>query len=104
MELRNRTIGEDNSPDMEDEEEALIEPDGDGVKNTEDKKSGIAGDERNILVLLFLYILQVLQYNVSNFYHIQIYNPFTGNTSWAGSSHTTDPDKQKCELQATGRV
>merc|ERR1712227_983204 len=58
MELRNRTIGEDNSPDMEDEEEALIEPDGDGVKNTEDKKSGIAGDERNILVLLFLYILQ----------------------------------------------
>ena len=67
MELRNRTIGEDNSPDMEDEEEALIEPDGDGVKNTEDKKSGIAGDERNILVLLFLYILQVLQYNVINF-------------------------------------
>ena len=67
MELRNRTIGEDNSPDMEDEEEALIEPDGDVVKNTEDKKSGIAGDERNILVLLFLYILQVLQYNVSNF-------------------------------------
>ena len=69
MELRNRTIGEDNSPDMEDEEEALIEPDGDGVKNTntEDNKSGIAGDERNILVLLFLYILQVLQYNVSNF-------------------------------------
>jgi len=46
------------SPDMEDEEEALIEPDGDAVKNTEDKKSGIAGDERNILVLLFLYILQ----------------------------------------------
>jgi len=58
MELRNRTIGDDNSPDMEDEEEALIEPDGDAVKNTEDKKSGIAGDERNILVLLFLYILQ----------------------------------------------
>ena len=62
MELRNRTIGEDNGPEMEDEEEALIEPaggEGDAVKNSENKKSGIAGDERNILVLLFLYILQV---------------------------------------------
>ena len=102
MELRNRTIGEDNSPDMEDEEEALIEPDGDGVKNTEDKKSGIAGDERNILVLLFLYILQVLHiiimFAISNTSRLRFTILFSGNTSWAGSSYTIDPDKQKCEL------
>ena len=62
MQLRNRTLGDET--DMWDEEEALIDPEqgegeeGDG-RETDDTKKGIAGDERNILVLLFLYVLQV---------------------------------------------
>lgn len=59
MELRNRTIGED-SEDKAEEEEALLEPSVD-VKLSHSQsaeKSGIAGDEKSILVLLFLYILQ----------------------------------------------
>ena len=52
--LRNRSqVGED------EEHEVLIEP-SDEDDPTKKGKSGIAGDERNILVLLFLYILQVL--------------------------------------------
>jgi len=50
--LRNRSqVGED------EEHEVLIEP-SDEDDPTKKGKSGIAGDERNILVLLFLYILQ----------------------------------------------
>ena len=57
MNLRNRAI-----PEMsgEDEDEELLIQEDDEEEN-EDKveiKSGVAGDERNILVLLFLYILQ----------------------------------------------
>ena len=72
MNLRNRTIGEDsNNHDLEEEEEALISDETDvspstsrksrgkkELKRQEQEKSGIAGDERNILVLLFLYVLQ----------------------------------------------
>ena len=62
MELRNRTIGEE-SKNMSEEEEALIEPDVDvrdgSGETVTSEKTGIAGDERNILVLLFLYVLQV---------------------------------------------
>ena len=53
-ELRNRGQNSD-----DEEHEALIDEEESGkmkVKN----KSGIAGDEKNILVLLFLYILQVI--------------------------------------------
>ena len=59
MELRNRTIGED-MEDKDEEEEALIETPGDvkTVQSSSGEKSGIAGDERSILVLLFLYVLQ----------------------------------------------
>ena len=60
MQLRSRNLADDS--DMRDEEEALIEDtedeEVDGGGGGEDKK-GIAGDERNILVLLFLYVLQV---------------------------------------------
>ena len=61
MQLRSRNLADDS--DMRDEEEALIEDTEDeevdgGGGGVEDKK-GIAGDERNILVLLFLYVLQV---------------------------------------------
>ena len=58
MQLRNRSLGDET--DMRDEEEALIDPEEEKEgKRDEDTKKGIAGDERNILVLLFLYVLQV---------------------------------------------
>ena len=60
MQLRNRSLGDET--DMRDEEEALIDPEEEEEeegKRDEDTKKGIAGDERNILVLLFLYVLQV---------------------------------------------
>jgi len=58
MQLRNRSLGDET--DMRDEEEALIDPEEEEEedKRDEDIKKGIAGDERNILVLLFLYVLQ----------------------------------------------
>ena len=56
MELRNRTIGED-TEDKAEEEEALLEASVD-VKLPPTEKTGIAGDEKSILVLLFLYVLQ----------------------------------------------
>ena len=59
MELRNRTIGEDIENRVE-EEEALLETSVE-VKTSSSKtaeKTGIAGDEKSILVLLFLYVLQ----------------------------------------------
>ena len=61
MNLRNRTVGEDNiDHDLEEEEEALIETDvrTSDKKNSVERQESIAGDERNILVLLFLYVLQ----------------------------------------------
>ena len=63
MELRNRTIGEE--AEVEEKEVALIETSAEAavsdseVVDNGNRKSGIAGDERNILVLLFLYVLQV---------------------------------------------
>ena len=58
MELRNRTIGED-TEDKPEEEEALIEPSVEVRRASQaPEKSGIAGDEKSILILLFLYILQ----------------------------------------------
>ena len=58
MELRNRTIGED-TEDKAEEEEALIEPSVEVRRASEaPEKSGIAGDERSIAILLFLYVLQ----------------------------------------------
>ena len=62
MQLRNRSLADET--DMWDEEEALIDQDkeeGEGASRDEETKKGIAGDERNILVLLFLYVLQVCQ-------------------------------------------
>ena len=63
MQLRNRSLADET--DMWDEEEALIdqekEEEQEGSSRDEDTKKGIAGDERNILVLLFLYVLQVCQ-------------------------------------------
>ena len=73
MNLRNRTIGDDSNQDLDEEEEALISDETDAAptptsarrKGRGKKKelerqesSGIAGDEKNILVLLFLYVLQ----------------------------------------------
>ena len=61
MQLRNRSLAEET--DMRDEEEALIDPEEEVEDRIEeDTKKGIAGDERNILVLLFLYVLQVCHY------------------------------------------
>ena len=63
MELRNRTIGEE--AEVEEKEVALLETSAEAavsdseVVDNGNRKSGIAGDERNILVLLFLYVLQV---------------------------------------------
>lgn len=51
-ELRNRSQVDD------EEHEVLIEPSDEDVQIKKGEKSGVAGDERNILVLLFLYILQ----------------------------------------------
>ena len=63
MQLRNRSLADET--DMWDEEEALIdqekEEEEEEASRDEDTKKGIAGDERNILVLLFLYVLQVCQ-------------------------------------------
>eukprot|EP00091_Calanus_sinicus_P000627 TRINITY_DN10545_c0_g1_i1.p1 TRINITY_DN10545_c0_g1~~TRINITY_DN10545_c0_g1_i1.p1 ORF type:complete len:109 (-),score=34.17 TRINITY_DN10545_c0_g1_i1:66-392(-) len=52
-ELRNRSQVTD-----DEEQEVLIEPSDEDVEIKKGGKSGVAGDERNILVLLFLYILQ----------------------------------------------
>ena len=58
MELRNRTIGED-PEDKPEEEEALLEPSVEVRGPTQTtEKTGIAGDEKSILILLFLYVLQ----------------------------------------------
>ena len=60
MQLRNRSLADET--DMWDEEEALIDQEKEKeevVSRDEETKKGIAGDERNILVLLFLYVLQV---------------------------------------------
>lgn len=59
MQLRNRSLGDsaDASMNINDEEEALIEQD-EGTEPQSNNKKGLAGDEKNILVLLFLYILQ----------------------------------------------
>ena len=61
MNLRNRSIP-DTSASMEEEEVLLVQEEEEeeerGVGRKEEKK-GVAGDERNIAVLLFLYILQV---------------------------------------------
>ena len=43
--------------EQDDEEEVLIEQEEEEEMTTE--KTGVAGDERNIAVLLFLYVLQV---------------------------------------------
>ena len=61
MQLRNRSLADET--DMWDEEEALIDQEKEEEEEQggreKDAKKGIAGDERNILVLLFLYVLQV---------------------------------------------
>ena len=57
-ELRNRSQVED-----DEEHEVLIEPSEEDEQIKKAGKTGVAGDERNILVLLFLYVLQVLELN-----------------------------------------
>ena len=50
--------------ERDDEEEVLIEQEGEEEEEREQMdtgKKGVAGDERNIAVLLFLYVLQVDQ-------------------------------------------
>ena len=65
MQLRSRNLADDS--DMRDEEEALIEDtEYEEVDGGEGGKKGIAGDERNILVLLFLYVLQVSHQDCRN--------------------------------------
>ena len=107
MELRNRTIGEET--EVEDEEVALIETSAEAAVSDSEVvdsgigKSGIAGDERNILVLLFLYVLQVN----TPLWHVfrSIINLICpGHTPWLGSCHPPDTDQQECELQTAGRV
>ena len=58
MNLRSRVIA--GPEERDDEEEVLIEQEEEEgeVMDTAEKK-GVAGDERNIAVLLFLYVLQV---------------------------------------------
>ena len=105
MQLRNRSIGDET--DMWDEEEALIDPEKEegeeGARETEDTKKGIAGDERNILVLLFLYVLQVSHRKQTCLQPQCIVN-CSGHPSWPGSSDSSDPHKQECQLQAARRV
>ena len=96
-ELRNRSQITD-----DEEHELLIEPTGgedDEVKKT--GKSGVAGDERNILVLLFLYILQVK--TLCEIFD-QRCSLTAGHTPGASSCHPPDSDKQKCQLQTAGRI
>merc|ERR1719447_1071468 len=55
MNLRSRVIG--GAEEQEEEEEVLIEQEEEEEEMVTEKK-GVAGDERNIAVLLFLYVLQ----------------------------------------------
>ena len=64
-ELRNRSQVDD------EEHEVLIEPSDEDVQIKKGEKSGVAGDERNILVLLFLYILQVYIVGQNNYIFIR---------------------------------
>ena len=64
-ELRNRNQVDD------EEHEVLIEPSDEDVEIKKGGKSGVAGDERNILVLLFLYILQVYILGQNNYIFIR---------------------------------
>ena len=61
MNLRSRVIA--GPEERDDEEEVLIEREEEGEEVGEEQmdteKKGVAGDERNIAVLLFLYVLQV---------------------------------------------
>ena len=57
MNLRSRVIA--GPEERDDEEEVLIEQEEEEQMDT--GKKGVAGDERNIAVLLFLYVLQVDQ-------------------------------------------
>ena len=66
MDLRNRSLPEqpEDTEEMEEEEAVLIQEEEVTVK------SGVKGDERNIAVLLFLYILQVQHcYSCVSYYH-----------------------------------
>ena len=80
MQLRNRSLADETV--MWDEEEALIdqekEEEEEGTSRDEDTKKGIAGDERNILVLLFLYVLQVCLSKVlfSSLMHCKLFRAF----------------------------
>ena len=56
MNLRSRVIA--GAEEQDEEEEVLIEQEEEGEEMATEKK-GVAGDERNIAVLLFLYVLQV---------------------------------------------
>ena len=59
MNLRSRVIG--GAEEQDEEEEVLIEQEEEEEEGEETvaEKKGVAGDERNIAVLLFLYVLQV---------------------------------------------
>ena len=60
MNLRSRVIA--GPEERDDEEEVLIEQEEEEEGEEMDtEKKGVAGDERNIAVLLFLYVLQVDQ-------------------------------------------
>ena len=57
MNLRSRVIG--GAEEQDEEEEVLIEQEEEEEEEMVAEKKGVAGDERNIAVLLFLYVLQV---------------------------------------------
>ena len=57
MNLRSRAIG--GAEGQDEEEEVLIEQEEEEEEQMVTEKKGVAGDERNIAVLLFLYVLQV---------------------------------------------
>ena len=59
MNLRSRVIA--GPEERDDEEEVLIEQEEEEGEVMDTGKKGVAGDERNIAVLLFLYVLQVDQ-------------------------------------------
>ena len=91
MNLRSRVIGGGDGQD--DEEEVLIEQENDEEEEVTEKK-GVAGDERNIAVLLFLYVLQVDIWPIlsRDFSCIS----FSGHPSWLGRRHTAHTHQQKC--------
>ena len=90
MNLRSRAIG--GAEGQDDEEEVLIEQEEEEEEMVTEKK-GVAGDERNIAVLLFLYVLQV---DKSERCILTIL--VAGHPSWPGCCHSANTHQQKCKV------